>query len=343
MRGESSSGMLMRVGLVALLVLLAWWLVDVLLLAFVGVLIAVLLRAPADWLSAHTRLSPNVSIALVLATLVLGLGGVGWAIAPEVGRQFDEILTQVPEAARSLSTSLSHFKWGQWLLTRMQNAGDLLARPEAMQSAGQALSTTFGAFASLFVVFVVGIWVTLQPRVYVDNAIRLFPVPARPRVQALAQECGHTLQRWLLGCLVSMTVVSLVTWLGLWLLGVPLALILGLLAGAMVFIPNFGPILSMIPAVLLALTQGWETALWVVALYVGAQLVDNTVMTPLIQRQAVSLPPALTMIAQTAMGVLAGFLGLVVAVPLTALALVLVRRIHVDPLEGTAGPILTGQ
>ena len=111
----------------------------------------------------------------------------------------------------------------------------------------------------------------------------------------------------------------------------------------MVFIPNFGPILSMIPAVLLALTQGWETALWVVALYVGAQLVDNTVMTPLIQRQAVSLPPALTMIAQTAMGVLAGFLGLVVAVPLTALALVLVRRIHVDPLEGTAGPILTGQ
>ena len=113
---------------------------------------------------------------------------------------------------------------------------------------------------------------------------------------------------------------------------------LALFAGSMVFIPNFGPALSAIPALLLALTQGPTAVLWVAALYVGVQIVDNTIATPLIQRQAVSLPPALTMVAQAAMGVLAGGLGVIIAVPVTALALILVRRLHVDPLEDPDAP-----
>jgi predicted PurR-regulated permease PerM len=334
-RGDLTAALL-RVVAAAALAAVVWWLFDVLLLAFAGLLIAVLLRAPADWLSARTRLPSAMSLALVLVVLVLGLGGIGFAIAPEVGRQIDELIARMPEAARELSASLEQYGWGRWVLARFESAGEMLARPEAMQGAGRALSTTFGALASLFVVAVVGLWVTLQPRAYLDGALRLLPVRQRPRARAIAGECGHVLRRWLIGCLVSMLIVSAMTWVGLWALGVPLALVLALLAGVMVFIPNFGPLLAAVPAVLLALTQGTETALWVGLLYVGVQVVDNTVVTPLIQRQAVSLPPALTMIAQTAMGVLAGGLGVIVAVPLTALGLVLVRRLHVDPLEGTA-------
>ncbi len=340
---ETLTRTLLRAGLVVLLILLAWWLVDVLLLTFVGVLIAVVLRAPADWLSARTKMSPHLAIGLVLLTLVLALGGALWAIAPEVGRQFDQLLQQVPESMRALSTSLEHYRWGQWLLAHFESSGEMLARPETMQGAGRVLSTTFGAFASLFVVFVVGMWVTLQPRVYIDNTLRLFPVPSRPRVYSLMVECGRVLQRWMVGCMVSMLITGSLTWLGLWLLGVPLALVLALLVAVMVFVPNFGPILASIPAILLALTQSPQTALWVVALYVGVQIVDNTMLTPLIQRQAVSLPPALTMMAQTAMGVLAGGLGVIVAVPLTALALVVVRRTHVEPLEGTEPSLLPAE
>lgn len=336
MSREALIGALLRVGLVAALVLLAWWLVDVLLLAFVGVLIAVLLRAPGDWLSARTRVPPNLALALTLLVGALGLGGAGLLIAPEVGRQFDELITQLPQAARELSASLEQYQWGRWVLARFDAAGELLARPEAMQGAGRALSTSFGALASLFVVAVVGMWLTLQPRVYLDNGLRLFPVRLRPRAQTILGECGHVLRRWLVGCLVSMLIVSTATWIGLGALGVPLALVLALLAGAMVFIPNFGPLLAAVPAVLLALLQSPQTALWVALLYVGVQVVDNTMVTPLVQRQAVSLPPALTMIAQTAMGVLAGGLGVIVAVPLTALGLVVVRRTYVDPLEGAA-------
>jgi predicted PurR-regulated permease PerM len=339
-RGDLVSALL-RVGLFALLGLLAWWLVDVLLLVFAGVLIAVLLRAPADWLSARTRLSPNLAIAIVFVVLALGLGGAGFAIAPEVGRQFDELTTQVPQAARELTGSLERYGWGRWLLTRVQSAGEMAAKPEVMQGAGRVLSSTVGAFTGLFTVAVVGLWVTLQPRLYIDNGLRLFPVAARPRARAIAQECGQVLQRWLLGSFLSMAIVGVITWIGLWALGIPLALVLALLAGAMVFIPNFGPLLSAIPALLLALVQGPQTALWVVLLYVGVQIVDNTVTTPIIQRRAVSIPPALMMFAQVAMGVLAGALGVIVAVPLTALAIVLVRRGHVDRLERDLGPSLS--
>lgn len=331
---------LLRVGLVAALALLAWWLVDVLLLAFAGVLIAVLLRAPADWLSARTPMPPWLTLALVLITLVLGLGGTIWAFAPEVGRQFDELLVEIPKTARALAGSLEQYQWGRWLLERVDATNEMLGRPEAIQGAGRMLSTTFGAVASLFVVAVVGLWVTLQPQIYVDNAIRLVPVPARPRARAIAGECGQVLRRWLVGSLVSMLIIGAATWVGLWALGVPLALVLALLAGVMVFIPNFGPILAAVPAVLLALTEGPATALWVVGLYVGVQAVENTTVTPLIQRQAVSLPPALTMIAQMAMGVLAGGLGLIVAVPLTAVLLVVVRRTYVDRLEHEGRRIL---
>jgi len=332
---------LLRVGLIALLVLLAWWLVDVLLLTFAGVLIAVFLRAPADWLASRTRLSPNLSIALVFVVLALVLGGAGFAMAPEIGRQVDELTRQVPEAARALSSSLQQYGWGRWLLERVQSTGEMAAKPEVMQGAGRVLSSSFGAIASLFTVAVVGLWVTLQPRLYIDAGIRLFPLGVRPRARAIASECGHVLQRWLIGSFLSMTIVGIATWIGLWALGIPLALVLALLAGAMVFIPNFGPLLSAIPALLLALTQSPQTVLWVGILYVAVQIVDNTMTTPIIQRHAVSIPPALMMVAQMAMGVLAGALGVIVAVPLTALIVVLVRRIHIARLEDALGPSLS--
>ena len=341
MSKEDLVSALLRVGAIALLLLLAWYLVDVLLLAFAGVLIAVLLRAPADFLASRTRLSPNLSIAVVFVVLALALGGAGFAMAPEIGRQVDELTQQVPKAASELTGSLQQYGWGRWLLERVQSTGEMAAKPEVVQGAGRVLSTSFGAVASLFTVAVVGLWVTLQPRLYVDAGVRLFPLASRPRARSIASECGTVLQRWLIGSFLSMTIVFILSWIGLSLLGIPLALVLALLAGAMVFIPNFGPLLSAIPAVLLALTQSPQTVLWVVLLYVGVQIVDNTITTPIIQRHAVSIPPALMMVTQVAMGVLAGGLGVIVAVPLIALVMVLVRRIYIARLEHELGPSLS--
>lgn len=329
---------LLRVATVVALVWLATRLVDVLLLVFAGLLLTVLLRAPADWLSARTRISPTWSVLLVVLVILGALGGTGWAVAPEVGRQFDQLVAQLPGAVQKATASLEQYGWGRWLLERAHHVGDLLRQSGAMQSAGQALSTTFGALAGFFVILIVGVWIALQPRLYADNAVRLLPFPARPQAWSIGRECMHTLQHWLLGKLTSMLIIGVATGIGLSVLGVPLALVLALLAALLAFIPNFGPILAAVPAILLGLSQGTQTALWVAALYVGIQAVDNTAITPLIQRRAVSLPPALTITAQTAMGALTGPLGVIVATPLVALILVLVRRLRVDRLEASDPP-----
>jgi predicted PurR-regulated permease PerM len=128
---------------------------------------------------------------------------------------------------------------------------------------------------------------------------------------------------------MAMTVVGVLTWLGLWLIGVPLAVVLGLIAALLAFIPNIGPIIAAVPAVLLALSEGPTTALLVVGVYVAVQSLESYVITPLIQQEQVSLPPALIISMQLLMGVLFGILGLALATPMAALGLTLIREAYV--------------
>jgi len=128
---------------------------------------------------------------------------------------------------------------------------------------------------------------------------------------------------------MAMSVVGVLTWLGLWLVGVPLAPILGLIAALLAFIPNIGPIIAAVPAVLLALSDGPTMALQVVGVYVAVQALESYAITPLIQQERVSLPPALIISTQLLMGVLFGVLGLALATPMAALGLTIIREAYV--------------
>ncbi len=324
---------LLRVAMALALAWLAIYLFDVLLVVFAGVLLAVLLRGLADWLGHHTRLPPGVSLAAVIVTIVLMLAAFVVLVIPEVGRQFDELIAQLPGAVDKVTAHLEQTDWGRWILSRATKAGQMMSQPGALQGAQQALSMTFGVGAGLVVLLFVGVYVAAQPGLYLDNTLRLLPAARRPQARAIAEECGATLRWWMVGMAASMMIIGIATWVGLWALGVPLALVLAVLAAALTFIPNFGPILAAVPAILLGLSQGTTTALWVLGLYVGIQAVESNAITPLIQRRAVSLPPALTIVAQMVMGALAGVLGVILATPLTALAMVLVRRLHVDRMD----------
>jgi predicted PurR-regulated permease PerM len=138
----------------------------------------------------------------------------------------------------------------------------------------------------------------------------------------------------MLGRLFSMTVLGIITAVGLWLLGVPLAVALGFLAGIMIFVPYIGSIASAVPAVIIAASTDLMLAVYVIALYLGVHLVEGYILVPLVQRRAVHLPPALTLSAQVILGVLAGFIGLVFATPLLAAGLVMVRMIHIEDILG---------
>ncbi|MGH6611543.1 MAG: AI-2E family transporter, partial [Burkholderiaceae bacterium] len=195
-------------------------------------------------------------------------------------------------------------------------------------------SGVLGGIVNVLIIIFVGLYLAAEPRLYTNGLVRLVPIRHRPRAQEFLSALGHTLRWWLVGRLSLMLLNGVLTALALWLLGVPLALTLGILAGLLNFIPNIGPVIAGVPAVLIALMQSPQQALYVFILYVALQSVDGYVLTPLVQRRTIELPPVLTITAQVLLGVLLGTLGVLLATPLTAAALVLVKMLYVEDTLG---------
>lgn len=324
------------VGVVALLWMLGP-IVEIVLLGFSGLLFAVFLQGCGAWLAKRLHVPEKLGVA---AACFLGVGLMvlmGFLAAPAVAKQIDELSGELPKAAERSLASLERYDWGKALIERTKKLGDALGSSESMSRAGGILSTTLGAFGG-FVVFVfLGLFMAFEPDLYRRGVLRLVPVSKRDRASLLLSEMGSTLQRWLAGKLLAMVVIGVLTWLGLLLLDVPLGLTLALVAAVLSFVPNFGPILAAVPAVLLGLLDSPSQALYVGLLYVAVQTVESYILTPLVQKKTVSLPPALTLLGQMIMGVVAGGIGVVVATPLTAIFLVLTKRLYVEDTLGDAG------
>jgi len=311
---------------------------DVLLLSFAGLLLALFLHGAGSWIAKRVHLPERVGVAAVCLGLVSATAGVTWAAAPAVAAQIDELSRSMPKALERGANALDGYEWARPAIERARHMDELLARKETLSGAGTVVSSTFGAVGSLVVFLFIGLFVAFEPGLYRRGFLRLLPMARRERADAIMAETAATLRMWMAGKLLSMLVVGLATWGGLALLGVPLGLTLALLAALLTFVPNFGPVLSAIPAVLLGLLDGPSKALYVVLLYVGVQFVESYVLTPIVQKKTVSLPPALTLIAQVVMGTLAGGLGVLVASPLTAAALVIVKRVYVEDVLGDEAP-----
>ena len=309
-------------------------LLDILLLAFAGVLLALFLHGSGAWLAKRLHLPEPLGVGAIC----LGVAGLVaitvWAAAPAVAAQIDELSRALPKAADQAGAALNRYDWGRAIVERARHLDDLLGRREALSRAGGVLSTTLGALGAFVGFLFVGLFVAFEPGLYRRGLLHLVPLGARRRADEILSETAHTLRMWMAGKLLAMAVVGLLTWLGLTLLDVPLGLTLALIAALLTFIPNFGPILSAVPAVLLGLLDGPSKALYVVLLYVGVQTLESYVLTPLVQKKTVSLPPALTLVGQLIMGTLAGGVGLLVATPLTAAALVIVKRLYVEDILG---------
>lgn len=315
----------------ALLVL--WLAADVFFLLFAGVLVANLLRSLADWVGGHTPLSAGWALAAVgLAVLVL-CGGAGWLLAPHIAAQADQLVETLPRAVEQVQAQIRRFSWGERLLEQAPSQEGLVrvGRDRFGVAAG-LFSSVLGALADVVIVLVVGLYLAAAPGTYVEGLVRLVPLDHRQRFRAVLGATGHTLRRWLIGRLVGMLVIGVATTAGLWLLGVPLALALGVLAALLTFIPTVGPALALVPAVLLALLQGPAQALSVLTLYLGIQPVESYALTPLVQQHTVSLPPVLTIVSLALFGVLFGTLGLALAA-----ALVAVRMLYVESVLGDWG------
>lgn len=329
-----TSRIVLAVGITTLAIflsLLLWYAADVLLLAFAGILLAIFLRSLSDWVSEITPLSGGWSLGVVVVGLISILTIGIWLLAPGVADQIDELQKKLPQSVRQLERHVESYEWGRKALAQVPNANELVPdKADVLARVRGVFSTTFGAIANFFIIIFIGLYVAAEPRLYSDGLIRLVPLNRRQRAREVLDEVGSTLRWWLIGKVASMIVVGVSTVVGLWLLDIPLALTLGLLAALLTFIPNVGPILSVVPAMLLALMQSPMQALYVALLYLGIQTVESYFLTPLMQKRTVSLPPALTIFTQVLFGVMVGSLGFVLATPLTAAAIVMVKMLYIQ-------------
>ena len=318
-----------------LLLIVLWQGIEVFLLVFAGLLLAVFLRSLSNFISKYTPLSNGWALTLVLLVILglLFLGG--WFLYSPLKEQFEELSAVLPQAFEHLRQQLAQYEIGRRILEQMPESGFISnSSSNIFGRITGFFSSFFGALVNFFVILIVGIYFAFNPKLYQQGLLKLFPTGRQKRVEEVLHTIAVTLRRWLIGRLSVMAINGTLTALGLWLLGVPLPVPLGILTALLNFIPNIGPFLAAIPAVLLALMQSPMTALYTSLLYFGIQNLEGFVLTPLVQQRAISLPPVLIISFQLLFGIVFGFLGVLLAVPLLAVFYVLVQMLYVEDILG---------
>jgi predicted PurR-regulated permease PerM len=317
-------------GLIVLAVALLWFTyktIDILMMIFGGIVMGVLLHTLAEPLTRFRRVPLWLAVLLVIVGICGVLSLAGWLMAPSISNQFYEMSVQLPAAIDRVRDQLQQFKWTEWILER---GGEATNGQNVMHQARRVFSITLTAGAAIAIVAFLAIYFAAQPDVYVNGVARLFPVSFRARAREVMARLYQTLRTWLLTKLVSMIFVGVCIGVGLWLMKVPLALALGIVAGLLEFIPTIGPLLSAAPAMLFAFVHNPMTALYVAILYFTVQWIQNHVTNPLLQQHTLSLPPALSLALVTLLGAMFGFGGLLLSGPMSVVVLILVQMLYVE-------------
>ncbi|MFW5967859.1 MAG: AI-2E family transporter [Persicimonas sp.] len=319
------------------IIILTWQAIPVLLAVFWGILLAVFLRGPSNWIADRAGIAPLAALALFSGALLAVGVGVGWLFAPTVAEQANEIVDTIPESFEQVRRTVEETSWGKRLVERAPGPGEI-GEQVGWQNIGGAFTNVAGALTNLVFVFFVGVYLAIDPHTYKRGAVRLVPVHYRERAEQIIDVVSHQLGWWLIGQLGSMLTVGVLSAIGLWLLGIPLALVLGLIGGLFAFVPILGPIAAFIPAALVALLVSPVHVLYVAALYLGVQTIEGYLVTPLIQERTVSLPPALVIISQVLAGVLLGLIGVIVATPLVVVIIAIINLVYVEDILGDSTP-----
>lgn len=322
------------------LFLLIWHTAKFFLLVFGGILFSVLLSSLAYFLHQKTKLRYTFSLALIMVGLVVILGGTVLLMAPTVSQQAEELSQSLPQAFQNLKESLSKTSWGKQLLAGMpQKPGKLISdNKDVLGQLTGVFSSTLSVLANFLIVIITGIYLASSPGSYKKGFVQLFTPSYRNRLSQVLHQCYETLSNWLLSRFISMVVVGVATAIGLTLMGIPLPIVLAIIAAFLNYIPNLGPYLALIPALLLAYLQGPDKALYVFLLYMGIQTIEGYILTPMLDKKLVSMPPALLLFGQVLLGLLVGLTGILLASPIIAVLLVLVKELYIkDYLEKKNG------
>lgn len=312
----------------------AWRLADVLLLAFGAALVAALLHALASPLARRTGMPRPVALSLAAFAMVGAIAAGLWLFGQQLAAQLAALGELLPRAWSLIEARLARSAVGAEILANLRGAPALDGW--LLETGPRFLRDAASAGAAAVIVLFAGCYLAFHPRTYVGGLLRLIPPAQRARAGEVFEACARALHGWMVGQLISMVLVGATTGVGLWAAGVPSAIGLGVLAGIGQFVPVIGPMAAAVPGLIVAGADGWHTLLWATLVYVGAMQLEANVITPLLLRQMVELPMALTLFAVLAMGVLLGPLGVLLATPLAVVAYVVVRMVYMEDILGDA-------
>jgi predicted PurR-regulated permease PerM len=343
------------IGTVAFAALLAftWHFAATLFLIFAGMLLGVALNAMTNGLGRVVRLPHSLRLTIVCLALAGLLSGVvflgGATIAQQATALSDTIKSQLvgvkaflerngidtsyfdlgnPSASAASSTSATP---GAAPTHNLPGAGALASSGGAIVSQTfKLLLGTVSAVGNFFIVLFLGLTFAAQPSVYRKGLLFMSPARHRARATIIVDRIGETLERWLMAQIITMFAVFLVTWIGLTIIGIPGSFILGIQAGLLTFIPTVGALLGGLIVVLASLASGWVAAASAFVLFLGIHALESYILTPIIQRQALDIPPATLFAFQILLGVVFGIWGLALALPLMAIAKVMIDHFKAD-------------
>lgn len=307
--------------------LFLWFELKLLLLAFAGILFAIVLEAVTSWILHKTRLNFMLSYLATILLLTAVIVGAGLLLIPTAAAQLMQMARDLPQSIHQVEEPLTRTPWGQQIIAEGHR---LLFGPEVAGKLTYFAHAVSTAIAALFIIVVIGVFAALNPRGYQEGLLILLPPPKRPFWEHVGKELHHQLKWWLTGQLLMMVAMGTICGLCLWLLGVQLAWTLGVLTGLAVFFPYVGTVAAGIPSVLMALQRGPRTALYVLIVFTALHAIEGYILGPLVQRKIVHLPPVLTILSQFFMWSVAGILGVALAAPLATAGLVVLKIVYLQ-------------
>lgn len=339
---ESASTLFWAVAIATAIGLVIATLGDIVMIVFAAVLTAVLLRGAAARIGRLAGIGTGWGLLVVVVGLIALIGGLGWLRGPNLADQAVQLQEGMVRQFTAIRTQMQQTEWGRTLLDELPfglgtdnaaggantggGAGSVI--PHLAGIVAGALWSALGLLGTIFVIVVSALYIAAVPKPYVHGLVNLLPARRRAPARRVLDHIGDTLWGWLVGQFIDMLIVGALCGIGLALLGMPLAFILALIAALLNFVPYIGAIVGAVPAVLIALSIGWQEAMSVALLYFVVQTFEGNVTAPLIQQRTINLPPALTILSQTALGVIFGIAGVVLATPFTAAVIAMVQTLE---------------
>lgn len=303
---------------------------SVLILIFAGVLIASYFRGISQYIRKKTGWKSWVSLAISTFGTLLLIAGLFWLIGATVSSQAAQLEDTLPAIVEDVEATLRGSVVGTELVEKIEEAR---SSGEMTSFISRLFATTFGFIGDFYIILIIGIFFTASPQLYKNGITQMVPPRGRDKAKEVQKKLATGLKKWLAGKFIAMLAVFVLTAIGLAIIGIPMWLTLALLAGLLNFVPNFGPLAAMIPAVLVGLANSPAIALTVAILYLGIQLLESSIINPQAQKKLIKIPPALIIISQLLIGALSGIWGVILATPLVLMIIILVQELYVKKLN----------